>query len=173
MSLIPALWLNLQAIKVQLKLVAVLVRTAGETAFIDGVKASDRCNESVVTTAHHLFIDNHLLRELNGCLSVTRHTTYVTAAVDGTEHRAVINIVSMIAVGYSIECYPRHQIHGHTIHIGGKDIFVCQIHRVEGTGVTIILVFIYVLELLLKSAQYAFTQSLSFISLDHVGTVIA
>ena len=93
MSCIPTLWLHLKTSEIQLQFVTdssfrrtcrCRVGGTGKSAFVDSIIVR-RDDKSIVTTAYYLVVDNHLIAEVDGRLTLSNHTTYVTTTVERTE----------------------------------------------------------------------------------------
>ena len=93
MSVIPTLGLYLKTCEIQFQFVAngslrrpcrCWIGIAGNTAFVKSVVVR-RNNESIVTAANYLVKNNHLIVEVDGRLTISNHTTYVTSAVERTK----------------------------------------------------------------------------------------
>ena len=105
---IPTLGLYLQTCEVQLQLVTDRsfwcgVRTAQQTAFIDGIETRVRSHKGIVTAAHNPIIYNHLIREIDRRLTFGNHTTYVTTADDSTEHGGIWYVIDFVAIGCALK----------------------------------------------------------------------
>ena len=79
------------------------VRTAQQTAFIDGIKTRVRSHKGIVTATYNSIIYNHFICEVDCRLTLSNHTTYVTTADDSTKHGGIRYVVGFVAIGCALK----------------------------------------------------------------------
>ena len=91
-------------------------------------------NKGVVTTAYELVKDDNLFVEVEFYFTQKLHATDIATTEYGTKIGGIGFIVFIVIAAIvlaDIEGNTRMDPHGHTIHIGSKNILVCQVYRAE------------------------------------------
>ena len=86
---------------------------------------------SLITAANYLIIDYDLVIEINGDSTINQHTTHITTTKERTKLGRIRNVIEAVTILRALKDNGRFHLHGAALHVFGKDIIVCQIHRIE------------------------------------------
>ena len=133
---LPAHRLHLQASEIEFQLVTddslrlTIIRTNQTTQEL-GIEIGF-VDIGIVTTAHHLIINNNGFVEVDGNLAGHLHATHITAAVERTEIRGIFFVFITRAVCILfIKVNTGHQSHGSTVHVGLESGLISQVNTAE------------------------------------------